>query len=63
MCGILTILDLDPARDNPTELRRQALTMARKLRHRGPDWSGVYADDHAVLAHERLRNDAAALSA
>ncbi len=54
MCGILTILDLDPARDNPTELRRQALTMARKLRHRGPDWSGVYADDHAVLAHERL---------
>jgi len=28
--------------------------MARLLRHRGPDWSGVYADDHAVLAHERL---------
>ncbi|WP_306589455.1 asparagine synthase B [Geothrix sp. 21YS21S-4] len=54
MCGILTILGLDPARSRSAELRRQALAMARKIRHRGPDWSGVYSDDQAILAHERL---------
>ncbi len=54
MCGILTILDIDPARSAGGELRRQALAMAKKLRHRGPDWSGIYSDDRAVLAHERL---------
>jgi len=54
MCGILTILGIDPVRSNPAELRRQALAMARKLRHRGPDWSGIYSDDHAILVHERL---------
>jgi asparagine synthase (glutamine-hydrolysing) len=54
MCGILTILDIDPARSAGGELRRQALAMARTLRHRGPDWSGIYSDDRAVLAHERL---------
>jgi len=54
MCGILAILDIDPARSNPSELRRQALAMARKLRHRGPDWSGVYSDERAILVHERL---------
>ena len=54
MCGILSILNLDPARSNMTELRRQALAMARKIRHRGPDWSGIYSDDRAILVHERL---------
>ncbi|HEY3384193.1 MAG TPA: asparagine synthase B [Vicinamibacterales bacterium] len=54
MCGILTILNIDGTRSNPAELRRQALVMAKKLRHRGPDWSGIYSDEHAVLAHERL---------
>ena len=54
MCGILTILGIDPTRSNPAELRRQALAMSRKIRHRGPDWSGVYSDDHAILVHERL---------
>lgn len=54
MCGILTILGIDPARSNPAELRRQALAMARKIRHRGPDWSGIFADDRAILVHERL---------
>ncbi|GLH68931.1 asparagine synthase B [Geothrix rubra] len=54
MCGILAILDLDPSRSHPIELRQQALAMARKLRHRGPDWSGVHADDQAILVHERL---------
>lgn len=54
MCGILTILGIDPARGHHAELRRQALTLARKIRHRGPDWSGIYSDDRAILAHERL---------
>lgn len=54
MCGILTILDIDPSRSNAAELRRQALAMARKIRHRGPDWSGIYSDDRAILVHERL---------
>ncbi len=54
MCGILTILDIDSDRSNPAELRTQALAMAKKLRHRGPDWSGIYSDHRAVLAHERL---------
>jgi asparagine synthase (glutamine-hydrolysing) len=39
---------------DPAELRRQALEMSRRQRHRGPDWSGIYADEHAILAHERL---------
>lgn len=54
MCGILTILGLDPAHAPHTELRRQALALARKVRHRGPDWSGIYSDEQAILAHERL---------
>lgn len=51
MCGIACILEV---RTDPRELRERAVTMARLLRHRGPDWSGVFADDNAVLAHERL---------
>jgi asparagine synthase (glutamine-hydrolysing) len=51
MCGIAGILDIQ---DDPKLLRERAVSMARVLRHRGPDWSGVYADDRAILAHERL---------
>jgi asparagine synthase (glutamine-hydrolysing) len=54
MCGILTVLDIDPSRGNHAELRRQAIAMGRKLRHRGPDWSGIWTCDHAILVHERL---------
>ncbi|MBI2407450.1 MAG: asparagine synthase B [Gemmatimonadetes bacterium] len=54
MCGILGILDLDPARSDVPALRRQALALVRKIRHRGPDWSGIYSDERAILAHERL---------
>jgi asparagine synthase (glutamine-hydrolysing) len=54
MCGILAILGLDPSQAPHEELRRQALTLAKKLRHRGPDWSGIYTDETAVVAHERL---------
>ncbi len=51
MCGIACILDIH---GDPHGLRERAVAMARRLRHRGPDWSGVFADANAVLAHERL---------
>ncbi len=51
MCGILSILDL---KGDPKTLRSQALRLVKRLRHRGPDWSGIYSDDRAILAHERL---------
>ena len=51
MCSILGILDLDGDAD---ALRPTALRLSALQRHRGPDWSGVYTSDHAVLAHERL---------
>jgi len=54
MCGILSILGLDASRSDVPSLRRQALARARTIRHRGPDWSGIYSDDRAILAHERL---------
>ncbi len=51
MCGIVAVFDLKVRAD---ELRPRVLEMARKLRHRGPDWSGIYVHDNAILAHERL---------
>lgn len=51
MCSILGILDL---RSDPVALRSQALDLSRRMRHRGPDWSGVYANHRAILVHERL---------
>lgn len=51
MCSILAFLDITSPTDS---LREQALELSRKLRHRGPDWSGIHADDHTILAHERL---------
>jgi asparagine synthase (glutamine-hydrolysing) len=51
MCGIFAFLDIP--RDSAS-YREQALRQARVLRHRGPDWSGVWSDERAVLAHERL---------
>ena len=51
MCSILAILDL---KSDPAQLRARALRLSKLQRHRGPDWSGVYADDRAILAHERL---------
>jgi asparagine synthase (glutamine-hydrolysing) len=51
MCSILALLDLQAPAD---ELRPRALELSRAQRHRGPDWSGVWSDDRAILAHERL---------
>jgi asparagine synthase (glutamine-hydrolysing) len=51
MCSILAMFDLA---GDAEVLRRRALALSRRQRHRGPDWSGIWADDEAVLAHERL---------
>lgn len=51
MCGILCMLDIQ---GDPKAMRREALRLVKCLRHRGPDWSGIYSDDNAILAHERL---------
>ena len=51
MCGIVCAFDLQK---ESTSLRPQVLKMSKKIRHRGPDWSGIYADDKTIMAHERL---------
>jgi len=51
MCGIIGIFDI---RFGSESLRTQALSMAKCIRHRGPDWSGMYTHPHTILAHERL---------
>lgn len=51
MCSIFGILDL---KTDPAALRSKALELSHLMRHRGPDWSGIFACDNAILAHERL---------
>lgn len=51
MCGIVAIFNI---RQQTAELRQKALQMSRNIRHRGPDWSGIYCGGSAILAHERL---------
>jgi asparagine synthase (glutamine-hydrolysing) len=51
MCSIFGILELKAPSES---LREVALDSSRLMRHRGPDWSGVFADDNAIMAHERL---------
>ena len=51
MCGFVAILKV---KGDTRQAREKALKMSRKIRHRGPDWSGVYSSEKAVLAHERL---------
>ncbi|MGN0233369.1 MAG: asparagine synthase B [Bacteroidaceae bacterium] len=51
MCGIVGIFDI---KEQSSELRKKALRMSQKIRHRGPDWSGIYCGPHAILCHERL---------
>ena len=51
MCGIVSILNV---KEQTQALRDKALKMSQKIRHRGPDWSGIYCGGSAILAHERL---------
>ena len=51
MCGIVAILNV---KEQTHALRDKALKMSQKIRHRGPDWSGIYCGGTAILAHERL---------
>ena len=51
MCGIVCAFDV---KESTEVLRPQLLEMSKKVRHRGPDWSGIYSDEKAILAHERL---------
>ena len=51
MCSILAIFEIS---GDAKQLRRRALQLSRRQRHRGPDWSGVHADERAILVHERL---------
>ena len=51
MCGIAAIFNIQGETE---KFRGRALEMSRKIRHRGPDWSGIYVGKSAVLAHERL---------
>ena len=53
MCSIFGIFGLQSG-DDLHSLRRQALELSQRQRHRGPDWSGVYLDEGAILVHERL---------
>ena len=51
MCGIVAVFEI---KQETQTLRSQVLEMSKKLRHRGPDWSGIYSGEKAILAHERL---------
>ena len=51
MCGIVCAFDIKQKTD---DLRPLVLEMAKTIRHRGPDWSGIYSDDKVIMAHERL---------
>ncbi len=51
MCGIVCAFDI---KQKSEDLRAQVLEMAKTVRHRGPDWSGIYSDDKVIMAHERL---------
>ena len=51
MCGIVCAFEI---KQPVPELRTQVLKMSKKIRHRGPDWSGIYSNENAILAHERL---------
>ena len=51
MCGIVCAFDI---KQSILTLRPQVLKMSKRIRHRGPDWSGVYSGEKAIMAHERL---------
>ena len=51
MCGIVCLLD---AKQKTETLRPQVLEMSKKIRHRGPDWSGIFQNEKMIFSHERL---------
>lgn len=51
MCGIVCLFD---AKQKTESLRPQVLEMSKKIRHRGPDWSGIFQDEKTIMSHERL---------
>ena len=51
MCGFVGVFGLESGRDR---YRREVLAASRMIRHRGPDWSGVYTGEHCIISHERL---------
>ena len=51
MCGIVGIFEI---KGSAEQQRTKALEMSKRIRHRGPDWSGIFVDEHAIIAHERL---------
>ena len=51
MCGVVGVFDL---KQKSEDLRSKVLQMSKKVRHRGPDWSGIWCGEKAILAHERL---------
>ena len=51
MCGFIGMFDIDESCEQD---RQQVLKMSKKIRHRGPDWSGIYCGKKAILSHERL---------
>ena len=51
MCGIVCAFDL---KQSSEQLRPQILEMSKSIRHRGPDWSGIFSNDNALMGHERL---------
>ena len=51
MCGIVCAFDL---KQSSEKLRQELLEMSKNLRHRGPDWSGIYSSSQAIMVHERL---------
>ena len=50
-CGIVCTFDI---KTDASQLRPQVLKMSKKIRHRGPDWSGIFSSNKAIMAHERL---------
>ena len=50
MCGIVIAHGID----NPSAERPKLIACSKKIRHRGPDWSGCYSGKQTILAHERL---------
>ena len=51
MCGFVSAFEVT---QDLASMRKQVLKMAKKVRHRGPDWSGIYCEGKTIMAHERL---------